>query len=125
MRTASWVHCLVCALLAPVVSQIIVLILSQDTSFSHNIHKVHLTGAVPWYKERMLNKISLGSMVYVVLLRWVHTSGSCSKLACLLLILSCSTVRLEYGLELCCCSDNERGHAVPGCIWLSEWTAAA
>jgi len=85
MRTASWVHCLVHALPAPVVSQIIVLILSQDTSFSHNIHKVHLAGAVPWYKERMLNKISLGSMVYVVLLRWVDTTGSSSELACLLL----------------------------------------
>lgn len=45
------------------------LILSQDTSFSHNIHKVHLHGAVSWYKERLLNKISLGSLVYVVLLR--------------------------------------------------------
>jgi hypothetical protein len=49
--------------------QIIVLILSQDTSFSHNIHKVMLPGSVPWYKERMLNKISLGSLVFVVLLR--------------------------------------------------------
>lgn len=49
--------------------QIIVLILSQDTSFSHNIHKVYLPGAVSWYKERVLNKISLGSLVYVVLLR--------------------------------------------------------
>lgn len=55
-----------CSLLLP---QIIVLILSQDTSFSHNIHKVHLTGAAPWYKERLLTKISLGSLVYVVLLR--------------------------------------------------------
>lgn len=55
-----------CLLLLP---QIIVLILSQDTSFSHNIHKVHLQGVAPWYKERLLNKISLGSLVYVVLLR--------------------------------------------------------
>jgi hypothetical protein len=46
-----------------------VLILSQDTSFSHNIHKVHLPGAVAWYKECLLNKVSLGSLVYVVLLR--------------------------------------------------------
>lgn len=52
--------------------QIIVLILSQDTSFSHNIHKVHLHGAVSWYKERLLTKISLGSLVYVVLLRTAH-----------------------------------------------------
>lgn len=49
--------------------QIIVLILSQDTSFSHNIHKVQLSGTVSWYRERVLTKISLGSLVYVVLLR--------------------------------------------------------
>lgn len=49
--------------------QIIVLILSQDTSFSHNIHKVMLPGSVSWYKERMLNRVSLGSLVFVVLLR--------------------------------------------------------
>ena len=54
--------------------QIIVLILSQDTSFSHNIHKVHLPGAVPWSKERLLTRISLGSLVYVVLLRWGNTT---------------------------------------------------
>lgn len=47
------------------------LILSQDTSFSHNIHKVMLPGVVPWYRERVLSKISLGSLVAVVLLRWV------------------------------------------------------
>lgn len=49
--------------------QIILLILSQDTSFSHNIHKVLLPGTVSWYRERMLHKISLGSLVFVVLLR--------------------------------------------------------
>eukprot|EP00879_Flechtneria_rotunda_P020891 GHRR01021996.1.p1 GENE.GHRR01021996.1~~GHRR01021996.1.p1 ORF type:complete len:588 (+),score=216.63 GHRR01021996.1:369-2132(+) len=52
--------------------QIIILILSQDTSFSHNIHKVLLPGSVTWYQERMLQKISLGSLVFVVLLRTVH-----------------------------------------------------
>uniref|UniRef100_A0A383WDY4 Dymeclin n=1 Tax=Tetradesmus obliquus TaxID=3088 RepID=A0A383WDY4_TETOB len=52
--------------------QIIVLILSQDTSFSHNIHKVMLPGVVPWYRERVLSKISLGSLVAVVLLRTAH-----------------------------------------------------
>eukprot|EP00882_Tetradesmus_deserticola_P021481 GHRQ01023254.1.p1 GENE.GHRQ01023254.1~~GHRQ01023254.1.p1 ORF type:complete len:322 (+),score=177.91 GHRQ01023254.1:768-1733(+) len=50
-------------------SQIMLLILSQDTSFSHNIHKVMLPGSVPWYRERVLSKISLGSLVFVVLLR--------------------------------------------------------
>jgi hypothetical protein len=43
--------------------------LSQDTSFSHNLHKVQLAGAVGWYRERVLNKMSLGSLVFVVLLR--------------------------------------------------------
>ncbi|KAF6251815.1 Dymeclin [Scenedesmus sp. NREL 46B-D3] len=52
--------------------QIIVLILSQDTSFSHNIHKVMLLGNVPWYRERVLSKVSLGSLVFVVLLRTAH-----------------------------------------------------
>ncbi|KAF6251495.1 Dyggve-Melchior-Clausen syndrome protein-domain-containing protein [Scenedesmus sp. NREL 46B-D3] len=52
--------------------QIIVLILSQDTSFSHNIHKVMLPGNVPWYRERVLSKVSLGSLVFVVLLRTAH-----------------------------------------------------
>lgn len=49
--------------------QIIVLMLSQDTSFSHNVHKVALRGPIPWYRERVLTHISLGSLVYVVLLR--------------------------------------------------------
>jgi hypothetical protein len=51
------------------VIQIIVLILSQDTTFSHNIHKVLLPGTITWYQERLINKISLGSLVLVVLLR--------------------------------------------------------
>lgn len=48
--------------------QIIILILSQDTSFSHNIHKITIA-SVPWYRERLLHRISLGSLVYIVLLR--------------------------------------------------------
>lgn len=48
--------------------QIIVLILSQDTSFSANIHKV-VVPSVPWYSERVLSRVSLGSLVYIVLLR--------------------------------------------------------
>eukprot|EP00878_Enallax_costatus_P040177 GHUV01046185.1.p1 GENE.GHUV01046185.1~~GHUV01046185.1.p1 ORF type:complete len:259 (+),score=79.14 GHUV01046185.1:162-938(+) len=52
--------------------QIILLILSQDTSFSHNIHKVMLPGTVSWYRERLLHKVSLGSLVFIVLLRTAH-----------------------------------------------------
>lgn len=38
---------------------IILLILTQDASFAANVHKVQLT-AVPWYRERLLNRTSLG-----------------------------------------------------------------
>ncbi|GBG00571.1 hypothetical protein Rsub_13274 [Raphidocelis subcapitata] len=48
--------------------QIVVLILSQDAAFSNNIHRVILPGA-PWYRERPLGRVSLGSLVYTVLLR--------------------------------------------------------
>lgn len=41
---------------------IIILILSQDKGFSQNIQGVML-GSVPWYKERMLQKTSLGKLV--------------------------------------------------------------
>jgi hypothetical protein len=41
----------------------------QDASFGASIHRVQLAG-VPWYHERMLGPITLGSLVYVVLLRW-------------------------------------------------------
>lgn len=38
---------------------IIILILSQDKGFSQNIQEIML-GAVPWYRERLLQKTSLG-----------------------------------------------------------------
>lgn len=47
---------------------IVLLILSQDTSFAHNVHKVPL-GAVPFYKERKLSNTTLGSLLVVLLLR--------------------------------------------------------
>ena len=40
---------------------IIILILSQDKGFIQNIQGVAL-GSVPWYKERMLQKTSLGKL---------------------------------------------------------------
>ncbi len=39
---------------------IILLILSQDAAFAANVHSVQLA-AVPWYKERMLQKTTLGA----------------------------------------------------------------
>lgn len=52
---------------------IIILILSQDKGFSQNIQRVML-GAVPWYKERMLQRTSLGSLLVVQLLRTAHSN---------------------------------------------------
>lgn len=49
---------------------IILLILSQDASFNANVHKLVLPG-VPWYKERLLPRISLGSLMVVMLIRTV------------------------------------------------------
>ena len=45
---------------------IIILILSQDKGFSQNIQGVML-GSVPWYKERVLHKTSLGTLTRILL----------------------------------------------------------
>ena len=46
------------------------LILSQDAGFAHHIHKVPLpAGSAPWYRERLLSRCSLGSLLYIVMLR--------------------------------------------------------
>ncbi|CAL5220036.1 g1983 [Coccomyxa viridis] len=50
---------------------IILLILTQDASFAANVHKVQLS-SVPWYRERLLNKTLLGSLLVVLLLRTAH-----------------------------------------------------
>ncbi|KAK7280069.1 hypothetical protein RJT34_25131 [Clitoria ternatea] len=50
---------------------IILLILSQDSSFNASIHKLMLTG-VPWYKERLLHQTSLGSLMVIILIRTVQ-----------------------------------------------------
>ncbi|CAN6439611.1 unnamed protein product [Victoria cruziana] len=49
---------------------IILLILSQDSSFNASIHKLILPN-VPWYKERLLHHTSLGSLMVVILIRTV------------------------------------------------------
>lgn len=49
---------------------IILLILSQDSTFSASIHKLMLPN-VPWYKERILHQISLGSLMVIILIRTV------------------------------------------------------
>lgn len=47
---------------------IILLILSQDSSFNASIHKLILPN-VPWYQERLLHHTSLGSLMVVILIR--------------------------------------------------------
>ncbi|KAH1227045.1 Dymeclin [Glycine max] len=50
---------------------IILLILSQDTSFNAGIHKLILP-TVPWYKERLLHQSSLGSLMVIILIRTIQ-----------------------------------------------------
>ncbi|XP_042065376.1 dymeclin-like isoform X2 [Salvia splendens] len=49
---------------------VIFLILSQDSTFNASIHRLMLPN-VPWYKERILNQSSLGSLMVVILIRTV------------------------------------------------------
>ncbi|KAH9298090.1 hypothetical protein KI387_029772 [Taxus chinensis] len=49
---------------------IILLILSQDSSFNASIHKLILSN-VPWYREQLLSRTSLGSLMVVILIRTV------------------------------------------------------
>ncbi|KAI3459425.1 hypothetical protein Pfo_016088 [Paulownia fortunei] len=49
---------------------IILLILSQDSSFNASIHKLMLPN-VPWYQERLLHQTSLGSLMIIILIRTV------------------------------------------------------
>lgn len=48
--------------------QIVLLLLSQDASFGAAVQTIKLP-AVPWYRERPLAGVSLGSLIYIVLLR--------------------------------------------------------
>ncbi|XP_021692003.2 uncharacterized protein LOC110673245 isoform X2 [Hevea brasiliensis] len=49
---------------------IILLILSQDSSFNASIHKMILP-SVPWYQEHLLHQTSLGSLMVIILIRTV------------------------------------------------------
>ncbi|KAJ9154263.1 hypothetical protein P3X46_027618 [Hevea brasiliensis] len=49
---------------------IILLILSQDSSFNTSIHKMILR-SVPWYQEHLLHQTSLGSLMVIILTRTV------------------------------------------------------
>ncbi|KAF5949795.1 hypothetical protein HYC85_011788 [Camellia sinensis] len=50
---------------------IILLLLSQDSSFNASIHKLMLP-SVPWYQERLLHQTSLGSLMIIILIRIVN-----------------------------------------------------
>ncbi|KAI4342710.1 hypothetical protein MLD38_027301 [Melastoma candidum] len=49
---------------------IILLILSQDSTFNASIHKL-LLPSIPWYQERLLHQTSLGSLMVIILIRTV------------------------------------------------------
>ncbi|KAL9237650.1 hypothetical protein vseg_012172 [Gypsophila vaccaria] len=61
MRTSNQIYMLL----------IILLILSQDSTFNASMHKLMLPN-VPWYQERRLHHTSLGSLMVVVLIRTVN-----------------------------------------------------
>ncbi|CAN8306303.1 unnamed protein product [Cochlearia groenlandica] len=50
---------------------IVLLILSQDSSFNACVHKMILP-SVPWYKEHLLHQTSLGSLMVIILIRTVQ-----------------------------------------------------
>ena len=52
---------------------IVLLVFSQDTSFSQNVHKIWMTGP-EWYKERALGKLTVGSFMILLLLRMAHSN---------------------------------------------------
>lgn len=47
---------------------IIFIILSEETTFNEAIHKITIRG-IPWYKDRLLNEISLGSLTALIIIR--------------------------------------------------------
>lgn len=54
---------------------VILLILSQDSSFNASVHKLVLP-TVPWYKERILHNSSLGSLMVIILIRTLKNNQS-------------------------------------------------
>jgi len=54
---------------------ITILMISQDASFVA-ASQTKMLSAVPWYRERLLGSISVGSLVVIILVRTVHTNFS-------------------------------------------------
>lgn len=52
---------------------ITILMISQDVSFI-SASQTKMLAAVPWYRERLLGSISVGSLLVIILVRTVHTN---------------------------------------------------
>ena len=55
---------------------IVILILSQDPGLAHNLHEV-VVPAVPWFKERLLQKTSLGKHTALLLVLALYCTSTC------------------------------------------------
>ena len=80
---------------------IILLIFSQDASFSEAVHSVVIAGP-EWYKDRALGKITLGSFMMLLLLRMVQANLMAARDLYLhtntmaaLANITCSAVRMD------------------------------
>lgn len=60
---------------------IIILILSQDKGFCQNIQEVTLP-SVAWYKERLLQKTTLGNCWLLMRLVLCRTPAACNASTC-------------------------------------------
>lgn len=73
---------------------IILLILSQDSTFNASVHKLVLP-SVPWYQERLMHQTSLGSLMVVVLIRTIKYN--LSKLRDVYLHTNCLAILANMG----------------------------
>jgi hypothetical protein len=48
------------------------LCLCQDSGFSENVHGRVRVAEVPWYRDRIVKNISLGSLIMLLLLRLIQ-----------------------------------------------------
>ena len=52
-------------------SLIILLLLTEDEGFNSNVHNIPVRNPM-WYTERVLNEISLGGLVVLVIIRTIQ-----------------------------------------------------
>jgi Dyggve-Melchior-Clausen syndrome protein len=82
-RSASQLYCIV----------ILLLLFSQDPSFGSDAFRRTMVPSVPWYKERYLKDISLGSVVILALLR--SLTFNLNRLHDLFLLSNCCAVLMN------------------------------